>query len=322
VVAQLSQSTLLAWYAESKRDLPWRHTSDGWQILLSEILLQQTQVSRGIGYWLKLVERFPTPQSMAEAEVDEVLFLWQGAGYYSRARRLHALARQVCLPSSEGGYDGVLPTTSAHLLQLPGIGPYTAAAVASIAYGEPVACIDGNIRRVMARQAKSANPSVKEVEQWANRNLFHSDAGDWNQALMELGATVCTPKQPKCDGCPIAPSCSGQLDATAYPEPKKIKRKRLDLMCELRYDSSGLPFLVQRGEDGILAGLWGPHMAEELDVESLIFIGEVKHVLSHRDIFVQVWLGICRQGMDPSTVAVSALDRKILALGDRQGNRS
>lgn len=318
MTAQLSQSTLLAWYAETKRDLPWRHTSDGWKILLSEILLQQTQVSRGIGYWLKLVERFPTPQSMAEAEVDEVLHLWQGAGYYSRARRLHALSRQVCLPSSEGGSDGVLPTTSRQLLQLPGIGPYTAAAVASIAYGEPVACVDGNIRRVMARQTKTAIPSVKEVEHWANKNLFKDDAGDWNQAVMELGATVCTPKRPKCDQCPVAPTCSGQHDATAYPEPKKIKRKRLDLMCELRYDASGLPLLVQRGENGILAGLWGPNMAEEIDVQSLKFIGEVKHVLSHRDIFVQVWLGSCKQGRDPATVALSSLDRKILALADVQ----
>jgi A/G-specific adenine glycosylase len=318
VVAQLSQSSLLAWYAETKRDLPWHHTNDGWKVLLSEILLQQTQVSRGIGYWLKLVERFPTPQSMAEAEVDEVLHLWQGAGYYSRARRLHSLSRQVCLPLSEGGYDGVLPTTSTQLLLLPGIGPYTAAAVASIAFGEPVACVDGNIRRVMARQTKTANPSVKEVEHWAKRNLFKADAGDWNQSLMELGATVCTPKRPKCDDCPIVLSCSGKNDALSYPQPKTTRRKRLDLMCELRYDASGLPLLVQRGENGILAGLWGPRMAEQIEVDSLRFIGEVKHILSHRDIFVQVWLGTCQQGLDPETLALSSLDRKVLALGSRQ----
>jgi A/G-specific adenine glycosylase len=161
---------------------------------------------------------------------------------------------------------------------------------------------------------KSANPSVKEVEHWAEKNLFKPDAGEWNQAVMELGATICTPKRPKCVDCPIASSCSGQHDATFYPEPKKIKRKRLDLMCELRYDSSGLPLLVQRGEDGILAGLWGPKMAENIDVKSLEFIGEVKHVLSHRDIFVQVWLGTCPQGRDPATVAISSLDRKILEL--------
>lgn len=314
----LSQNLLLSWYSEHKRDLPWRHTRDGWSILLSEILLQQTQVSRGIGYWLKLVERFPTPQSMADAEVDEVLHLWQGAGYYSRARRLHALSRQVCLSSNEGGYDGRLPTTSLELLKLPGIGPYTAAAVASIAFGEAVACVDGNIRRVMARQTKSMSPLTKEVEHWANNNLFTSDAGNWNQALMELGATICTPKRPKCGTCPVSTSCSGRNEPLAYPLPKKIKRKRLDLMCELRYDSSGLPQLVQRGDEGILAGLWGPPMAEEIDIESLEYIGEVKHTLTHRDIFVQVWLGTCQQGQEPTAVALSSLDQKILALGGRQ----
>lgn len=314
----LSQNLLLSWYSEHKRDLPWRHTRDGWSILLSEILLQQTQVSRGIGYWLKLVERFPTPQSMADAEVDEVLHLWQGAGYYSRARRLHALSLQVCLSSNEGGYDGRLPTTSLELLQLPGIGPYTAAAVASIAFGEAVACVDGNIRRVMARQTKSISPLTKEVEHWANNNLFTSDAGNWNQALMELGATICTPKRPKCGTCPVSTSCSGRNEPLAYPLPKKIKRKRLDLMCELRYDSSGLPQLVQRGDEGILAGLWGPPMAEEIDIESLEYIGEVKHTLTHRDIFVQVWLGTCQQGQEPTAVALSSLDQKILALGGRQ----
>ena len=314
----LSHSALLAWYAESKRDLPWRHTSDAWEILLSEILLQQTQVSRGIHYWQKLVKRFPTPQSMADAEVDEVLHLWQGAGYYSRARRLHALSVQVCLPSIEGGFDGILPKTAAELLILPGVGPYTAAAVASIAYEEAVACVDGNIRRVMARQSKQLEPSLKEVETWANAVLYHDDAGDWNQALMELGATICTPKRPKCGTCPVSTSCSGRNEPLAYPLPKKIKRKRLDLMCELRYDSSGLPQLVQRGDEGILAGLWGPPMAEEIDIESLEYIGEVKHTLTHRDIFVQVWLGTCQQGQEPTAVALSSLDQKILALGGRQ----
>ena len=111
----VSQSSLLAWYAESKRDLPWRHTRDAWKILLSEILLQQTQVSRGIGYWLKLVERFPTPHSMANSDVEEVLHLWQGAGYYSRARRLHALAVDVCTPKAKGGFDGKLPRKSAEI---------------------------------------------------------------------------------------------------------------------------------------------------------------------------------------------------------------
>ena len=167
----------------------------------------------------------------------------------------------------------------------------------------------------MARQTQSLNPSLKEVEQWAKANLFTADAGNWNQALMELGATVCTPRRPNCNDCPVASTCVGQSEALKYPQPKKVSKKRLDLMCELRYDSQGLPLLVKRGDDGILAGLWGPRMDSEINTESLTFIGEVKHVLSHRDIFVQVWLGSCEQGREPSTVALSSLDQKILALG-------
>ena len=142
------QQALLVWYDAEKRELPWRQTQDPWHILLSEILLQQTQVSRGIVFWERMVQAFPTVESMANASVDAVLKAWEGAGYYSRARRLHALSQQVMLPVSEGGFDGRLPSTYTSLLSLPGIGPYTAAAVASIAFGEPVACVDGNIRRV------------------------------------------------------------------------------------------------------------------------------------------------------------------------------
>ena len=144
------QHALLNWYDQHQRDLPWRHTRNPWHILLSEILLQQTQVSRGLVYWTRMVEAFPTVVSMAKAPVDAVLKAWEGAGYYSRARRLHALSQRVMLPSHEGGFDGELPSTYDELLSLPGIGPYTAAAVASIAFDQPVACVDGNIRRVMA----------------------------------------------------------------------------------------------------------------------------------------------------------------------------
>ena len=138
----MNQEALLAWYRRVQRPLPWRLNPSPWSILLSEILLQQTQMERGISYHAKLLERFPTLQAMAESDVDEVLHLWQGAGYYSRARRLHALSRQVV-----EDYDGVLPSEYEELLELPGIGPYTAAAVASIAFSRPVACVDGNIRR-------------------------------------------------------------------------------------------------------------------------------------------------------------------------------
>ena len=152
-----------------------------------------------------------------------MLKAWEGAGYYSRARRLHALSQQVMLPKAEGGFDGRLPSTYDELLSLPGIGPYTAAAVASIAFGQPVACVDGNIRRVMARRTAQADPTPKKVQAWADAAIHSARSGDWNQALMELGATVCTPKRWSCGDCPIRASCAEQPKPGSYPTPKKQK---------------------------------------------------------------------------------------------------
>jgi len=305
----------MAWFAEHQRNLPWRNTSDPWAILLSEILLQQTQVSRGIVFWQRLYSRYPTVEEMASSTEEEVLHLWQGAGYYSRARRLFQLSKRVCENSENGGFEGVLPTDSKTLQTLPGIGPYTAAAVASIAHGEAVACVDGNIRRVMARQTADENPSLNLVQDWADRSLWKADAGNWNQALMELGATLCMPKRPNCAQCPIQSSCLGMAEPIRYPAPKVRSKKRVDLMCILRLDTNGLPELVQRGSTGILEGMWGPEMGESLDVAALSYLGEVHHVLSHRDMHIRVWKGTVETGVDPKSVPLSSLDMKILRLG-------
>jgi len=305
----------MAWFAEHQRNLPWRNTSDPWAILLSEILLQQTQVSRGIVFWQRLYSRYPTVEEMASSTEEEVLHLWQGAGYYSRARRLFQLSKRVCENSENGGFEGVLPTDSKTLQTLPGIGPYTAAAVASIAHGEAVACVDGNIRRVMARQTADENPSPNLVQDWADRSLWKADAGNWNQALMELGATLCMPKRPNCAQCPIQSSCLGMAEPIRYPAPKVRSKKRVDLMCILRLDTNGLPELVQRGSTGILEGMWGPEMGESLDVAALSYLGEVHHVLSHRDMHIRVWKGTVETGVDPKSVPLSSLDMKILRLG-------
>ena len=168
----MDRKALLSWYREIQRPLPWRLEPSPWSILLSEILLQQTQMERGIAYHAKLLKRFPTVQSMAKSSVDEVLHLWQGAGYYSRARRLHALALDVMEL-----HGGVLPNDYEGLLQLPGIGPYTAAAIASIAFKQPVACVDGNIRRVMARQTNQEEPSMKQVQTFADTHLVSESPG-------------------------------------------------------------------------------------------------------------------------------------------------
>ena len=280
-----------------------------WSILLSEILLQQTQMERGVEYHQRLFERFPTPSSMAESEVDEVLFLWQGAGYYSRARRLHALSQIVVTD-----HEGVLPSTYDELLALPGVGPYTAAAVASIAFNHPVACVDGNVRRVMARQTNKENPSVKDVQAFADLNLVREHPGDWNQAMMELGALICRPRNPMCDACPMHESCKGTLRANELPQPKKQKKKHVELQCIIKIDSQDRPELMQRPSSGLFAGLWGPQIDDELDTKGLEYLGSIRHVLSHRTMNIQVWKDISEQGIDPNKVALSTLDRRILSL--------
>ncbi len=305
----MDREALLSWYKRVQRPLPWRVNPSPWSILLSEILLQQTQMDRGIAYHAKLLERFPTVQSMAESSVDEVLHLWQGAGYYSRARRLHALAIEVV-----ESHEGVLPDNYAGLLQLPGIGPYTAAAVASIAFSRPVACVDGNIRRVMARQTNQENPTAKQTQSYADQLLFESAPGDWNQAMMELGALVCRPRNPSCDVCPVSDTCLGRARAHELPRPKKTKKKILELSCIVRVDKKGRPELHQRPDHGLFAGLWGPRLEKNLNTTDCEFIGTIRHLLSHREMIVSVWKTDGLNGINPDSVALSSLDRRILEL--------
>ena len=317
-----AQQALLTWYDDHQRELPWRLTSDPWGILLSEVLLQQTQVSRGLVYWQRMVETFPTVDSMAQAPVDAVLKAWEGAGYYSRARRLHALSQRVMLSSIEGGFDGRLPSSYDELLSLPGIGPYTAAAVASIAFGQPVACVDGNIRRVMARQTAQPNPTPKDVQRWADGSLEVERPGDWNQALMELGATVCTPKRVGCKRCPVASSCEGRSTPERYPLPKQQRIKSVVMTAVVDHDAQGRPVLQQRPPSGLFGGLWGPVYADgrkEVDGR-YIEAGTVNHQLSHRAMTVHVFVGrlpVSTTGVERSAVASSTLDEKVLTLAQR-----
>jgi len=319
VLSASDQQALLKWYDEHQRELPWRSTDDPWAILLSEILLQQTQVSRGLVYWQRMVETFPTVASMAQAPVDAVLKAWEGAGYYSRARRLHALSQRVVLPATEGGFDGRLPPTYAGLLSLPGIGPYTAAAVASIAFGQPVACVDGNIRRVMARQTAQPAPAPTEVQAWADRSLHTERPGDWNQALMELGATVCTPKRVGCEQCPVASSCAGRSTPERFPLPKRQRIKSVVMTAIVDHDVRGRPVLHQRPSEGLFGGLWGPVYQDGRAQrgEEYLHAGVVNHQLSHRSMTVDVMVGVspvASDGVEREAVASSTLDEKVLAL--------
>src|SRR5271166_6598830 len=181
------QSTLLCWYDEHRRDLPWRGTRDPYRIWLSEIMLQQTRVAAVIGHYRTFLERFPNVQALASASEDAVLAVWSGLGYYRRARMLHQAAQQIAEQ-----HGGCFPRNSAALLALPGIGRYTAAAIASIAFAEPVAVVDGNVKRVLERFT-GVDLTPPEIWQQAQALLANSRPGDFNQAMMELGATVCVP---------------------------------------------------------------------------------------------------------------------------------
>lgn len=323
---------LARWYAGEARDLPWRTTSDPWAILLSEVLLQQTQVARGIAYWRRLLERFPTVASMAEADLDEVMHLWQGAGYYARGRRLHALAVEVCDP--EGSWNGALPSPStsedvvADFQRLPGIGPYTAAAVASIAHEVPAAVVDGNVRRVVARQTATLQPTTADVTSLAQAWMDDAHGRKvlpsvWNQAVMELGATVCTPRAPRCSDCPVQQEClaRGHADGpTAFPAPAKRRVITERLVALVDVDAHGRPHLVQRPPEARFGGLWGPRYLDASDAAAVDECGRrtkaggVVHLLSHRRLEVEVWVGQTEHGVDPSSKAISTLDERVLEL--------
>ncbi len=211
---------LLAWYARDKRDLPWRRSRDPYAIWVSEMMLQQTQVSTVLPYYRRWLERFPTVHALADASEDDVLHAWQGLGYYSRARRLLAGARAVV-----ERHAGRLPQDVESLRALPGIGPYTAGAIASIAFGKPEPVVDGNVRRVLCRLfAERGDPAraplATRLWQHAAALIPREQPADFNQALMELGATLCTPKKPACDRCPLAELCRARAQGLAEQLPE------------------------------------------------------------------------------------------------------
>ncbi len=255
---------LLDWYARCGRDLPWRRTRDAYRIWLSEIILQQTRVAQGAGYYERFTERFPDVASLAAADEDEVLKLWQGLGYYSRARNLHAAAREVA-----GRRGGAFPDTFAGLRSLPGVGDYTAAAVASIAFGRPCAAVDGNVYRVLSRlfdvdEAIDTTAGRRLFAELAEAQLDRAHPGRYNQAIMDFGALQCTPLRPRCGDCPLSERCLALAAGTVGERPVKRGRTKvterwfhyLDISC------GGLTPLCRREADDIWRGLYEFPMIE------------------------------------------------------------
>ncbi|WP_286807060.1 MULTISPECIES: A/G-specific adenine glycosylase [unclassified Marinimicrobium] len=263
---------VLRWFdRHGRKHLPWQQNINAYRVWLSEIMLQQTQVTTVIPYFERFMERFPTVEALAEAPVDEVLHLWTGLGYYARARNLHRCAQQVV---SEHG--GAFPRSVEALSDLPGIGRSTAGAIASIAYGEHAAILDGNVKRVLARHyAVPGWPGQTAVQnalwEYAEVNTPKRRVGDYTQAMMDLGATLCTRTRPQCDQCPVNDSCiaRAQGNPTDYPgkKPKKDKPVKAVQFLMLR-NPAGDILLQQRPPQGIWGGLWGfPELAREKDAQ-------------------------------------------------------
>ena len=307
---------ILDWYQEYKRDLPWRHTRDPYQVWLSEIMLQQTRVAQGIPYYLRFTERFPRVEDLAQASEREVLKLWQGLGYYSRARNLHRTARII----SED-YGGKFPQTYKELLKLKGIGPYTAAAIASICFDLPHPVVDGNVYRVLSRYfgiqlAVNSPEGIRHFAALAEQVMEQEHPGEYNQGLMEFGALQCAPKNPQCGKCPLSDSCvalaEGWVSELPRKLPKKKERKRF-FNYLVPVDPAFQTQLVQRHRPGIWRGLYEFPLIESTgQVEDKDILGLIRkkgfedlsnpddvirfnpkpliHKLSHQHLHVTFWI--------------------------------
>jgi A/G-specific adenine glycosylase len=308
------QEKLLSWYDANKRPLPWRDVNDPYLIWLSEIMLQQTQADTVKPYFKRFAEEFPTIFDLAKASRQKVLLLWEGLGYYSRARNMHDTAQKVVKD-----FDGQIPDTWDDIIQLKGIGPYTAAAVLSMAYQRPHAVMDGNVIRALSRwfgieDDIKSSATKKEIQNLANDLLAMRRPGDFNQALMELGALVCTPSKPACEQCPLAAGCTAlkkvKTDVIPYKAPsQKIPHQNIGVGIVTNKNDEVL--IALRPEDGMLGGLWEfpggkqkkgesiqetiiRELKEELDIKVEIFQSFMKlnHTYSHLKITLHA--SICR----------------------------
>jgi A/G-specific adenine glycosylase len=346
----LRARALLRWYDSGHRDLPWRRDPSPYKVLVSELMLQQTVVATVEPYFRRFIERFPDVQALAAATDDEVSALWSGLGYYARARNLRRAAETIV-----GALGGVFPSTEEALRALPGVGDYTAAAVAAIAFGARAFALDGNGLRVLARLTGERAP----IDLPATRRALHalglaavpaSRPGDFNQAVMELGATVCTPRRPHCGECPLAAGCRARAEGTTDEIPRKRPRAERPVVRVLcAFITDGTHVLVQKRTTGLLGGTWtlpeqphagadgGPALARRLaegagelvrDIRRVRYQGAVRHVFTHRDVTADVFRVEARparggQGASVRWVlldglrvmGISSFTRKTLALG-------
>ena len=309
------QHDLISWYLLEKRDLPWRKDQDPYKIWVSEIMLQQTRVDTVIPYFNAFIEKFPTIDSLANADEEEVLKAWEGLGYYSRVRNLHSAVKEV----SES-YAGIVPNNPEEISKLKGVGPYTKGAILSIAYNIPEPAVDGNVMRVFSRILSIwediAKPRARKIfEEAVYQLISKEDPSSFNQAVMELGALICTPTSPSCLLCPVREHCSAFAEGLQSDLPIKSKKKKpkpLQMAAVVLYDEHGRLYIHKRPNTGLLANLWEfPNMEiasdskesyrEQLrqyvkgeyqaDAELSELTGTVEHVFSHLIWNISVFIG-------------------------------
>lgn len=306
--ADMFATTLLEWFRKNARDLPWRHTTDPYAIWLSEIILQQTRIQQGLAYWERFMKRWPSVEALAAATEDEVLREWQGLGYYSRARNLHHAAKQIVALGS-------FPTTLEDIKKLKGVGDYTAAAIASFAFGLPAAVVDGNVYRVLSRYFGIDTPinttEGKKVFAVLAQDLLpitqHQSlslkgelegASAYNQAIMDFGALQCTPQSPYCMGCPLMESCEAFRSGRVGELPVKLKTLKVNErhLIYIYIRCNGETAIRRRGPGDIWQGLWEPVAPSDLptDVEAMqharCLKKNVKHVLTHQVLYADFYL--------------------------------
>lgn len=307
----LDAAELLAWYDTVKRDLPWRMNRDPYRIWVSEIMLQQTQVKTVVPYYERFMARFPRVEDLAEAPIDEVLARWSGLGYYRRARQLHAAAQEVV---ALGGF----PSTALELESLPGIGPYTAAAVSSMAFNQVVPVLDGNVERLLCRRlaleedAKRA-PVRRQLLHQAAQLLDAQRPGDSNQAMMELGALVCRPQHPTCEQCPLSSGCQGRdLGPERFPVPRRRRAiERLNLAVVVVERDERVLLFRRPSSQALMADFWelptvpSADQATMLEALSSAYGGAweiqsvgktVRHSITHRALHLELFRGVFKAG--------------------------
>jgi A/G-specific adenine glycosylase len=314
---------LLEWYGRSARDLPWRRTGDPYAIWVSEIMLQQTRVAAVVDRYQAFMARFPTIASLAMAPEQDVLALWSGLGYYRRARMLHKAAQQVT-----EDHQGNLPATSAALRLLPGIGAYTAAAIASIGFGEAVAVVDGNVERVLCRLEgwEAGSPAgeaalKRKIDALAAQLVDPARPGDFNQALMELGATVCLPRNPQCLACPVATDCKTQGEHKTVPRARMQTREvahALSLRVSGRHKRTSHEVLLEQRPAAltVMPGLWELPALQSTAVSEKKLMMTMRHAIMQVNYNVRIGM-VSEDSVDAMTVAGG--ERRWVLLGEAAG---